>query len=1059
MIIKQSKNTFSSEMLKKEKIEQMLADPTIVNRMSKTAQSIKSISPRSDDFLYFSIIFMKAAESSLLSEDGSIKKLASGEDAWGYFDNNWRWHGNVPPHRNNNHDIFPESELKVAAKEWIGLPLCRDHESSSVDGIRGIILDTHYDEKYKQIVGLCALDKANYPDLASKVQKGLVRYGSMGTAVETSVCTECGNIAKLASDYCSHVKTRSCHGEINVGLKPIEYSLVVQPAEPGAILLKCIASLNNYKQEFTSAGVSNLDKKLASLNLSQAKHLESIMKTACDGNSCSLKQRNEIITDFFKNNVKTASGLDNSADSYDIPELRNAAEAAKVLKELGRDRLANEVLDRLEGDYGYKSPSESLELSDPSNFQEGISSSMSDTPDLERSEFPQPDSDTVSLASLNKNNIKKQTKNILEDIMKNSKLKQRSNARRKIAYMQGGSEGREPNTFKNEQFGYDKDKHMHQDKGMGGDKGMFPGDEQVKGKLSRAEIQERAMRRMAYMQGGSEGREPNTFKNEQFGYDKDKHMHQDKGMGGDKGMFPGDEQVKGKLSRAHKRSSISKTSAYNGPSLSTKLRIIRTASGAVDRKNCIFEVFAGKDRVFSERVGRIFGQELNKNWSWITSKEYGKEVCKTVRAEGLTKTIGILKNAQQGPEMADPAPMEEGGMPELSPMEEGGMPELPPMEEGGMEEPADEDQEMEEEANAGEEAEKRIVEMEGLLSELRDLIKEMGEKSSGDVTVNVNTFDDDNEEAGTDEITTLARDLVGKLKVAVADLDESADEMAMVSETYENIGKISSRDKVRFKKLASEAVRDCDTVIGEAKALLSVGSQIKTAMSSKRMTKRANEDFHMANKGMDHMMDEGMDHMIDEAEDDMDELISEAMDLRKSRREALLKQANRRFKSASYAKDHMEDDMEDDMKHNMEDDAEDNMEDHMEHMMGDMSKSANFKKTLQAKFENQKVAQERENYKIKLRRAYDVALDMQRKGLIGHTKTALDEQVDNIMGFDDNAFESFKRSIANTKSVSQVKVASDLGGVNIGLKETNDFAGGQRSSRLTAQLLSGMWDK
>ena len=62
------------------------------------------------------------------------------------------------------------------------------------------------------------------------------------------------------------------------------------------------------------------------------------------------------------------------------------------------------------------------------------------------------------------------------------------------------------------------------------------------------------------------------------------------------------------------------------------------------------------------------------------------------------------------------------------------------------------------------------------------------------------------------------------------------------------------------------------------------------------------------------------------------------------------------------------------------------------------------------------------------------------------------------MGFDDRAFESFKKSIGNTKNVSYMKVASDLGGVNIGLKETNDFASTQTSSRMNANLLSGMWD-
>jgi len=137
--------------------EEIRANPQIVDRFTKLAKNLKSIAPKSDDFLYFSIIFLKAAESALLDNSGNIKKVGS-EDAWGFFDENWNWHGNVKPHRNNNKDIFPEAQLKLATPLWVGKPLCRDHESSSVDGIRGIILDTYYDEKYKQVVGLCALD-------------------------------------------------------------------------------------------------------------------------------------------------------------------------------------------------------------------------------------------------------------------------------------------------------------------------------------------------------------------------------------------------------------------------------------------------------------------------------------------------------------------------------------------------------------------------------------------------------------------------------------------------------------------------------------------------------------------------------------------------------------------------------------------------------------------------------------------------------------------------------------------------------------------------------------
>ena len=85
MIIKRSENNFNSKVLKQEKIAEILADPQIVNRMSKTAQSIKSISPKSDDFLYFSIIFMKAAESSLLDEGGGIKKACQRRRSLGAF--------------------------------------------------------------------------------------------------------------------------------------------------------------------------------------------------------------------------------------------------------------------------------------------------------------------------------------------------------------------------------------------------------------------------------------------------------------------------------------------------------------------------------------------------------------------------------------------------------------------------------------------------------------------------------------------------------------------------------------------------------------------------------------------------------------------------------------------------------------------------------------------------------------------------------------------------------------------------------------------------------------
>lgn len=157
-------------------------------------------------------------------------------------------HARINVH-NCNADIFPENELVLAHKKWIGKPLCIDHKSSSVDHVRGFIVDTYYDRKLKRVVALCALDKKNYPDLAHKVAVGITPSVSMGTGVSTAICTDCGRVARAENDFCDHMKTKSCYGEINIGLNPIELSIVVNPADTKAQIKHIIAaaeSLDSY---------------------------------------------------------------------------------------------------------------------------------------------------------------------------------------------------------------------------------------------------------------------------------------------------------------------------------------------------------------------------------------------------------------------------------------------------------------------------------------------------------------------------------------------------------------------------------------------------------------------------------------------------------------------------------------------------------------------------------------------------------------------------------------------------------------------------------------------
>src|SRR5690606_10792605 len=226
-------------------------DPVILQNFQKTARTLKQIAPKAEDFLYFSAVMMHAAEASSINDDGSIKLNASGEPVkvgWDKSGNTLRWQSNdlsVLPYRNSNGDIFPEEELVKAYKKWVGKPLCVDHKSSSVEHVRGYIVDTYYDYKLKRVVALCALDKEGFPQLARQVSTGVSTNVSMGTAVGRAICTDCAKVARVEADFCDHMRRKSGYGEINVDLNPIELSIVVNGADPKASIKNVLAAANS----------------------------------------------------------------------------------------------------------------------------------------------------------------------------------------------------------------------------------------------------------------------------------------------------------------------------------------------------------------------------------------------------------------------------------------------------------------------------------------------------------------------------------------------------------------------------------------------------------------------------------------------------------------------------------------------------------------------------------------------------------------------------------------------------------------------------------------------
>ena len=1124
------------------------ADPKLIERINKFAAEIRSVAPKSDDFLYFSIIFLKSAESSTINDDGTIKVIAgngtSKDKAWGYFDKKWKWHGNVTPHRNNNGDIFPEAELKKAAKDWIGMPSCRDHESNSVDGIRGIILDTHYDEKLKQVVGLCALDRINYPDLARKVETGLVRYGSMGTAVELSICTECGNNATTLDEYCEHVSSRTAYGEINVGLKPIEYSLVVQPAEPGARLLGCIASLNKYRNEFINYGVDDFDGMVGSLDESQAIHLNNIMKAACSDGSCSIPQRRKIVANFLKENnltksaysrettpeeaigmakamsqIESATGMtyDNAVERKDDPQNQVAIEAYNLFQNIidafkssATDTSVDVPTDMPPGeaslDVGVDSEGQgflSIEdtegpfgdsFTDSSATAAGGESISSETPALSTGteggtatsagvSVPWedrggdvfdaggvlPDRSVRSATDASNKESKTIIQSLMEDIMNESRLRKRAELRRRVAYHQGGADGVEPNTYKSEDWNRDQDKHMQQDGNMGGADGTFPGDMETKEKLSRAELAQRRINRMAYHQGGSDGVEPSTYKSVDWNRDQDKHMQQTGNMGGDKGTFPGDMQTKEKLSRA----------AYNGPALKTRFSQRKNLDGTINKAASRFQVFAGDDSVIDVTADDIFGSELEQNWEWLNSREYGKAVAEQIRESGLSYVSNLLKSAQDAAGgFGPPPPAPAGGA-------DAGMPPAPPV---GLEPPGGdlgelgpEEESAEEAEDPKELAEQALLNIETEVENLRGLVSDLGlGGDGGDVNINVDVEEDGDaglEEEGDLGGVALARNIAKNVKTVFAELTDSADELALIVETYDNAKNLSGHQRGELGRLTRAAIRDSYQLCGESAALTKVAKSINVkpfVRTAEFAEGDSNEQAVAVATPVD--VTPPSDVVSDVG---ADSLVAEAMELRRKRRESVLRTAEnkvlagRRKNREDLAKRAMEgygdmenaaDDAENaasDME-NAADDAEnaasdmENAADDAENAASDASleSSASYvKDTINEAMREKQVDDDKDAYRLKLRRAYDLGMEMQRKGLVATTKPALDRQVDEIMLFDDRAFEAFKRSIAHAKPVRKVSVASDLGGINVGVEEP--VSSGSTSA---LEALASMWE-
>lgn len=861
-----------------------IVDSQVLSNFAKFAANLKKIAPKAEDFLYFSAVMMHAAEASILNEDGTPKLTAKGEVVtanWDKSGGSWRWKSNDPsikPYKNSNGDIFPEEELVRAYKKWIHKPLCIDHKSSSVDHVRGFIVDTVYDRQLKRVIALCALDKQNYPDLARKVATGYSSSVSMGTAVGRAICSDCGTVAKTEADFCKCMRNKTCYGEINIDLSPIELSIVVNGADPKAHIKHIIAAaqtLNSYVEQkktqleklanqsfraYLTFGESNLDNpgQNSVLNVDvNSTDLESfkndLSKALNDYESLNSKLNEEnLVNDTINATNDSASSQTNSSVAMAETETEST-------------------------DFSLAPPVQRFASTDVQEVRKQLATIEGNLKQMQK--------DFDKLANNITNNSKQN-----EEIMSGSK----DNSLNKQGYYQGAGGVNEPTPG---QVKYPKDS-MNEDLRDSGDKqmtgptpfpgvgsvdGMYPGvgekDLEIKKMHARAQADERAQKRAAlvnkakealenkkigYYLGGGGVNEPTPGKTK-YPVDStqdDLRDKEDKQMVGQK-PFPDVGKVDG-LHPSPASADVAdelKRKEMLARAESLKARFIKASKedGSHDKGSSAWEVYRGEKLILTASVDEITDGNTENLYSGVATKEYGTELINKVKALGAAKVKSSFKKVAQ--DMAPPP----------------AAPEMPAPDMGVM--PDDTGKEGDPKDTALELSEK----VKDLSSDLAEAVKaltgeqaEMGEMAA-----------DDNSATDESKVTTAALNsmrkelnpaLLAACKEAVASLNDHEQELNTIVAMYEK-GAVNETNKDFVNSLVEDAVVEAKESFADSFKLLE--AFVKYARGTQAMVKRAEEsqiDKEAHGDMMPGNTEEGLMAMVDKAAPAMDAGLAEDAD-------------------------------------------------------------------------------------------------------------------------------------------------------------------------------------
>lgn len=847
-----------------ETVESCLAaiDESVLNDFRKTALSLKRIAPKAEDFLYFSAVMMHAAEASALNDDGTPKLNRKGEVVsvgWDKTGGSWRWKTNdnsIKPYKNSNGDIFPEEELVKAYKKWKDKPLCIDHKSSSVEFVRGFIVDTYYDRNLKRVIALCALDRKNHPALARQVETGYSNNVSMGTAVGRAICTECATVARVEADFCDHMRRKNGWGEINVDLSPIELSIVVNGADPSAKIKHIIASantLNSYLEEQETFLKKIANKQFtASLNFNDgAEESGSINISSLDLDTFK-KDLNEALEKLSDISSEIISTEETMIDDNNHAQSQTSGTVAMDESEM---------------------PNTDLSLAPPDNKFASL--------------------DKEALAALHEMTEHMGAKiNVMQLALQKltSSSNTQGNKMKKVSYYQGTEEptpgqAQYPKDPTNEKLRME-DKHMVGQMDTGPVDGMHPGPDSVpmselarKEMLARATAEERSLRRQAIVNAAKQAvNEKKAYFQNTDSSDKkenpgtptpgstkyapekddsrssnsaDKHMHGQKpfpGVGSIDGLHPSPDSADDSDEKKRKEK-LSRASQLRGQFVKAS-----KANGSQDLGNSAWEIYLGDKLLLTASVKDITGNRSEAFYDKIATAAFGQSLLAQVKTAGADEVKKLLKKSAQAampaPEAAPALPLEGGYAPVEDPGTDG-----------------DPQQTIQDKANEVKDSLAKLAPLAADVAEGLSLMEgeqaQMGNVSTDPLAATA-AFSDRTLLAMRKEINAS---LVNNLKEALASLNDNEEELEMISSLYER-GAVGGSSAAEILNVTASAVKEANTSISDAMKLMVAFA--KYARGTKALVKRAELEQQLSEMSEgDAMKDSELMDLIDESNSDL----------------------------------------------------------------------------------------------------------------------------------------------------------------------------------------------